>query len=293
MLVIVIPTKDRRVLLQRALESVFAQTYENYRVVVINDGSTDGTREHLQSLNHPRLTIVHNDKSRGVNAARNAAFRTLREGEWVVPLDDDDLLLPGALEIVARGIAETPPNIQILSFNTLIRTAEGEFVGGYNFAEGEKWYEPSYKALMTGEGLRMHKGSEGRPVFKWTLFPAYLFEEDVNGFEGEWWLKVGRDNVGIRYLPGQIILIDWSHSGEHLSDTAARRNPASFARAHRRIFRDHAAFFAAHPRVARDRALHSFKIALRAFDPLLASYFALEYLRASVRLTFSKEQKQS
>jgi glycosyltransferase involved in cell wall biosynthesis len=293
MLVVIIPTKNRRALLERALTSVFGQNYSKYRIEIINDGSTDGTREYLNSLTNPRIKITHHEKSRGVNASRNVALRNLSEGEWGVLLDDDEILLPNALAIIAQTIAETPHEIQVLSFNTIMRGADGDYPGGYDFAEGETHYEPSYYALMTGKGWHMYPGGENRPVFKWTLFPKYLSPEDINGFERELWLRLSYDGIRIWYVPPVTILIDTAHTGEHLSHVAGKRNPASFARAHRRIFKKHRAFYADHPALAKTEAKHSLKIALRALNPFLASYFTFEYLRARVRLSFSKQKKES
>jgi glycosyltransferase involved in cell wall biosynthesis len=282
-LVIVIPTKNRCALLERALGSVFSQTYEDYRVVVVNDGSTDGTREYLDALHDPRVTIVHHERSRGVNASRNEAYKSLQEGEWAVPLDDDDLFLPGAFETIARFVAEASSSVSVLQFNTIVRTRDEEFLGGFQFEPGEASHDMSYAEAMTGKGLRVR--GEPRPAFKATLFPKCLFNETINGFEGEWWLLITRDGVGVRYVnTPPIVLIDWRHEGEHLSDTAARRNPGSFARAHARIIEAHRAFFASHPRSAAAHAVTGFKVAVRAFDLILAARFAFEWLRARFRI---------
>lgn len=283
-LVVVIPTKNRRALLERALASVFSQAYRNYRIVVVNDGSTDDTRTYLSSLDDPRIMVVHYERSRGVNAARNAAFQSLAVGEWAIPLDDDDTLLPGALETITRTISETPDSIQMLCFNTHIQKPDGESIGGREFFEGEKWYDPTYEAIMTGEGLRT-KG-DNRMVLKWTLFPRYLFSEDINGFEGEWMQLVARDAIGIRYFPSQTHSIDLVHAGEHLSNVASRRDPGAFARAHARIFHEHARFYAAHPALLKEQAWHAAKVAVRAMNPVLTARFVCEYLHAQFRLAF-------
>ena len=286
-LVIVIPTKDRRALLERALGSVFSQSYAAYRVVIINDGSTDDTRDYLDALHNPRVQVIHHEKSLGVNTARNAAFRTLQEGEWAVPLDDDDLFLPDAFDIIARSIEQAPASVSVIQFSTTIRTRTEEFSGTGQFEKGRTWHDFSYSEVMTG--VSFFTRGEPRTAFKWTLFPHYLFSEDVNGFEGEWWLLAARDEVGIRLVSTPpVVLIDWRHEGEHLSDTASRRNPASFARAHLRILNAHRAFFNVHPRFAAPRAITGFKVAVRALNPVLAARFIFEYLRAISRTTFTR-----
>ncbi len=290
-LVIIVPTKNRRVLLERALESVRTQNYQHYRIVIINDGSTDGTREYLEMLQEKfpgELQCIHHTKSRGVNAARNAAFKTLQEGEWAVQLDDDDLLLPHALDTIANGISEAPDHIQLLCFRARTRTPTGEYVSGLRFKEGQEFVDPSYEDFMEG----LDAEGDMRAVFKWTLFPKYLFREDINGYEGEWWLWIAHEGVGIRYLSGQTTLIDQAHGGEQLSMVASRRNPASFMRAYQRMFVVHRNFYATHPERSLPAAVSAFKLSVRAFSLLSALYFALLALRDYLKILFRRKRME-
>ena len=143
---------------------------------------------------------------------------------------------------------------------------------------------------MTGEGLRTE--GDNHFALKGTLFPKYLFQEDINGFEGEWWQNVARDMVGIRYFPEKIIWIDLSHAGEHLSNVAARRDPSSFVRAHRRLFKGHKKFFADNPRIAMNRAVVGMKLSVRAFNPMAGAMFLSSYLQALWRLMARCSEKK-
>jgi hypothetical protein len=186
--------------------------------------------------------------------------------------------LPGALHIIDKAIAATPGSIEVLTFASLIRTASGDFVGGYLFAEHERWHDLAYADMMTKRGMR----GDGRSVFKAELFSRYAYAEDINGFEGEFNLLLARDGVVFRYFPEQIILIDQSHGSERLSDIAAVRDPAAFARAHARIFRDHAGLLAQRPDIARARAKEAFKVAIRARDIPNMLRFGRYWLRATL-----------
>jgi glycosyltransferase involved in cell wall biosynthesis len=274
-LLIVVATKNRRGLLERALGSVWSQSYPDYRVVVVDDGSTDETASYLKTLPTDRLQFICHAESRGVNAARNAALRTIRDGEWALQLDDDDLLLPDALQHIANAIASVPDSVAVLGFNTLVKTREEEFIGGYQFKEGEEFHDVSYEEMMLG----VRRRGDIRTVLKWTLFPKYFFREDINGFESEWLLTLARDNAGIRYFPQQTTWIDLAHEGEHLSLVASRRDPASFVRAHVRALRDHAAFYETHPKEGAASALSACKGALRALDLPHSFYFFGVFLR--------------
>jgi glycosyltransferase involved in cell wall biosynthesis len=94
---VVIPTRDRWETLSRsALPSVFMQEDMDLDVIVVDDGSTDGTQAGLASLDRLDVRIVRHDVSQGVSAARNAGV-ALARGEWVAFMDDDDVWSPRKL----------------------------------------------------------------------------------------------------------------------------------------------------------------------------------------------------
>lgn len=87
---VIIPTYDRRALLQLTLGSVFAQTFGDFEVIVVNDGSPDDTTAALQPLvNAGRLRVVDQPNG-GPSAARNRGIDEAG-GEYIAMLDDDDL----------------------------------------------------------------------------------------------------------------------------------------------------------------------------------------------------------
>jgi GT2 family glycosyltransferase len=100
---IVIPTYNRVHLLARTLDSVWRQGFTDFEVVVVDDGSNDGTQEYLQSFGD-RIRIVQQANG-GPGAARNAGVRAA-SGKYVALLDSDDIWFPWTLNIFARAIAQ-------------------------------------------------------------------------------------------------------------------------------------------------------------------------------------------
>src|SRR4051812_13032545 len=88
---VVIPTYNRAYILGRALDSLLAQTYRNLDIIVVDDGSTDGTRDLIaEKYSHDsRIRYVYQD-NQGVSAARNSGLRLMR-GDYVALLDSDDV----------------------------------------------------------------------------------------------------------------------------------------------------------------------------------------------------------
>jgi glycosyltransferase involved in cell wall biosynthesis len=93
---VVIPTRNRRRLLGQALRSALDQVGVELEVVVVDDGSTDGTADAVESLGDGRVRLVRHQRPLGVAAARNAGAAVAR-GAWVALLDDDDLWAPDKL----------------------------------------------------------------------------------------------------------------------------------------------------------------------------------------------------
>ncbi len=100
---VIIPTHNRRALLRRTLHAALAQAGVALEVVIIDDGSVDGTQDMLASLSDRRVVVRRHERPRLVSAARNLGIETAR-GEWVAFLDDDDLWAPDKLDQQLRAI---------------------------------------------------------------------------------------------------------------------------------------------------------------------------------------------
>lgn len=100
-----LPTKNRLSTLQRAIASVIGQTYTNFELIVVDDASTDGTWEYLQSIQNDKIKIFRNEVSKGAPFCRNIAIKNAK-GRFVTGLDDDDEFLPKRLEVLLDAYDE-------------------------------------------------------------------------------------------------------------------------------------------------------------------------------------------
>ena len=98
---IVIPTYNRSNDLSKAIKSILSQTYTNFEIIIIDDGSTDETASVIKSFGDPRIIYKYIENYGGPARPRNIGI-TLAKGEWVCFLDDDDWWASEKLEVCAR-----------------------------------------------------------------------------------------------------------------------------------------------------------------------------------------------
>lgn len=103
---IVIPTLNRKETLRQCLRAATGQTYPQYEVIVVDDGSTDGT-DHLIGQEFPEVLYLRQKSNRGPSAARNAGF-SAATGEIIAFTDDDCLLPVEWLSHLADGYTRYP-----------------------------------------------------------------------------------------------------------------------------------------------------------------------------------------
>ena len=92
---VVIPAYNSADMLSEALDSVLAQTFSDFELIIVDDGSTDNTREVVALFEDPRIRYVY-QQNRGLSGARNTGIRVSR-GRYVAFLDADDIWLPTKL----------------------------------------------------------------------------------------------------------------------------------------------------------------------------------------------------
>lgn len=95
MISIVIPLYNKEASIKQSLKSVLSQSYEDFEVVIVDDGSTDGSVAVVKSITDPRIRLIKQQNGGPGSARNNGVIQSF--GEWVLFLDADDELLPEAL----------------------------------------------------------------------------------------------------------------------------------------------------------------------------------------------------
>ena len=208
---VVIPSYNNARYIGQTLDSIAAQTFDEYEVIVVNDGSDD--REELERLleSHPLPVIYISQENKGVSAARNAAIRIGR-GEFYAQLDADDQWTPEYLE-VQLGILRENPDVALVYPNASIigegAPVELEFMK-VSPSEGEVTFESLVRqrcTVLTCVTARMSAIRE-----------TGMFDEGLRSCEDfDLWLRLVKHGGRIVYHR-RILALYRRHQGSLSSD---------------------------------------------------------------------------
>lgn len=122
---VIIPTFNREKFIGNAIKSVIKQALKNFELIIINDGSTDNTKEVVLRFNDKRIVYLE-QKNGGPGSARNSGLKRAL-GEYIAYLDDDDIYYPDHLKNLA-GFLDSHPKIGLVYSDCLIRYPHGKIL---------------------------------------------------------------------------------------------------------------------------------------------------------------------
>jgi glycosyltransferase involved in cell wall biosynthesis len=110
---IIIPTYNRKQSIGRSVKSVLNQTYQDFELIIVDDGSTDGTREVVAGFNDERIRYVRHEENKGEAAARNTGIKAAR-CDYIAYQDSDDEWLPEKLAKQMELLEHAPPEVGVI-----------------------------------------------------------------------------------------------------------------------------------------------------------------------------------
>jgi glycosyltransferase involved in cell wall biosynthesis len=171
---VIIPTYNRENLIVRAIYSVLKQTYQDFEIIVVDDGSTDHTEDVIRQLQNKekRIIYIKNKKNKGAATARNTGIREAK-GKYIAFQDSDDEWLSGKLEKQMKMFKKAPLEIGVI------------YTGFWRIEADKKEYIPSDK-IIKKEGyihIELLKGNfvttQSIVVRKECFEKVGMFEEDL------------------------------------------------------------------------------------------------------------------
>ena len=167
----------------RAVDSVLAQDFRAWELIVVNDGSTDGTRQLLEG--YGAAVTVLNQENRGMSAARNAGIRRTR-GTYVAFLDADDWWLPGKLSRQVE-LMQGRPEIGFSSTTVRVEDGDGRLLNLWRCPNGST----EILATLFAQNAAIAGGCSAVMVRRELLDRVGLFDETLRGFEDpDLWMRL-------------------------------------------------------------------------------------------------------
>jgi len=213
---IYLPTHNRRQLLERAVDSVLAQTYRNIELIVVNDGSTDDTSLFLKRISQSdrRLIAIDNPRSLGPSQSRNTAVKAAK-GFFVSGLDDDDAFTPDRIsqfvEYWDALAADSSPQVCLFSQSVFVS-------GDSRTITGDRKDHVQFMDLF-------HHNYIGNQVFciRDNLISAGLFDENLNAWEDlDLFMRLLKQFGEARLLDAPTYICDVSVSRDRISRNEPR-----------------------------------------------------------------------
>jgi glycosyltransferase involved in cell wall biosynthesis len=215
---VIIPVYKVEKFVAATIKSVLAQTYKNFELLIIDDGSPDRSVEICQQFTDPRIKIIRQE-NRGVAAARNIGIRQA-QGEYIALLDADDLWLPEKLEKHVEHL-ENSPDVGVSFSRSAFIDSAGKPLGIYQMSK--------LKDITPLDILcRTPIGNGSVAVIRRELLEAIRFQENHDGVMEDCYFNNDRQlhpSEDVECWLRMAVLTNWQIEGLAEALTLYRVNP--------------------------------------------------------------------
>ena len=151
MISVVIPLYNKEQIIEKCLQSVLSQDYDDFEVIIVNDGSTDRSVEIVKAIDDSRIRLIEQENG-GPSKARNTGVKNAK-GDWIVFLDADDEFLSGALKKICNLI-QNHPNVSMFGCSYITNDGKN-VIEPYKIKDG--YYTNCYKVKNVDICLYLRK----------------------------------------------------------------------------------------------------------------------------------------
>ncbi|MDO4935190.1 MAG: glycosyltransferase family 2 protein [Phascolarctobacterium sp.] len=147
---IIMPSYNTAKYIGKSIESVLAQTYSNWELIIVDDCSTDNTMEILSMIQDERIHVFQNEKNSGAAVSRNKALREAK-GRWIAFLDSDDLWHSEKLEKMLNFMQTNNYSFAYHDYEKIDEESKplGIYVTGPKVVNKTKMYDYDYIGCLT------------------------------------------------------------------------------------------------------------------------------------------------
>ncbi|WP_312311702.1 glycosyltransferase family 2 protein [Empedobacter brevis] len=196
MISIVIPLYNKALYIKETINNILNQTYQEFELIVVNDGSQDQGPEIVQSFNDSRIRLI-NKVNGGVSSARNVGIKEAKY-DYIAFLDADDEWLPNHLEEINKLIANYGDEADVFVTNFARKYTDGRIIANRNNNEQQKGVIENYFKVVLKKAI-IHTSCVC--VSKRALDEIDGFDEQLSrGEDIDVWIKLAR-KYKIAYSP--------------------------------------------------------------------------------------------
>lgn len=201
---VVMPLYNTERYVEQAIASVLAQTYEDFELIVVDDGSTDESVERVRRCRDPRIRLIHQD-NRGLAGARNSGIRHAR-GRYIALLDADDAWRPDKLALHVAHL-DNRPTVGVSYSQSAFMDDDGRPLGLLQ--------APKLAGIRALDVLcRNPVGNGSAPVIRKAAFDAIRYETDRRLHERDCWFDEDlRQSEDIECWLRIVALTTWEFEG--------------------------------------------------------------------------------
>lgn len=173
MISIIIPLYNKERTISKCIESIISQTYTDWEIIIIDDGSTDNSKVQIQPFLYDKRIKYYYQTNRGVSTARNNGILKA-QGDWIIYIDADDYFLPDAFSVLLKNIENSDVSISVGNFyiednGKRYKCCKGE--NGIIKNNYKSWY---FKHFLPRAGTTLYKSQ---------ILKENLFDENLSRYE--------------------------------------------------------------------------------------------------------------
>lgn len=206
---VVVPTHNRLELLKQSLRSIESQTFKDYEVIVVDDGSEDGTWQFLTELGD-RVRAIRTSSNVGPGEARNIGIAKA-SGSYIAFLDSDDLWFPWTLETLDRVICENGQP-------AMVSGARKDFFEESDLGDtsaGALCYV-AYPDYLSSSSKPIWLGVQGTAVRRDCFDVVRFSSADLNAEDNDLWLRLG-NQPGFLFVDSPVLFAYRRHPTSRIS----------------------------------------------------------------------------
>jgi glycosyltransferase involved in cell wall biosynthesis len=182
-----------------SVESILQQTFTDFEFLIIDDGSTDSTREIVSAIKDLRINLIVNEKNLGLIASLNKGI-SLAKGKYIARMDADDFALPDRLKRQTQ-IMESDSGMAVLATQIELINEDGDVTGKWS-TDSETNSEAEIRSMMMRTNCIAHPSV----MMRTEVAKHYLYKENQKGAE-DWdlWMRILADGKRIAKIPDVLL----------------------------------------------------------------------------------------